>query len=312
MVSVIIPNFNHSQYLGSRIESVLDQEYSDFELIILDDASTDNSLDIINNYRNHPKVAHIEVNKRNSGSPFKQWQKGIKQARGEYIWIAESDDIADRNFLLKTVRVLDEYPKCGLVQVASMIIDEEGKEQGLYEYNDSRFKDGFIVEGMTECKNSLLHKNIIPNASAVLFRKRAISEGNDLIGEYKINGDWLFWASILLKWDLAFIPEALNYFRKHGQTARSSTYNNGIALLEEVKVKLFLAKMLSLNRSEEKNLAYNLCYKWLYAVFFQKRRVPIRTHKEIYRLVAHLYPALYLAIGKTALAFGFQKIRNEI
>src|SRR5690348_1753899 len=101
-VSVIIPNYNHAQYLNQRIDSVLKQTYSDFEVIILDDYSIDNSRDIIEQYRTNKKVSAIIYNEINSGNPFQQWDKGIQLAQGEYIWFAESDDWCELN-LLETV-----------------------------------------------------------------------------------------------------------------------------------------------------------------------------------------------------------------
>ena len=98
-VSVIIPNYCHARFLNQRIDSVLNQTYSDYEVIILDDCSTDNSREIIESYRNHPKISHIVYNEKNSGSTFIQWEKGFELARGEYIWIAESDYVARSTFL---------------------------------------------------------------------------------------------------------------------------------------------------------------------------------------------------------------------
>ncbi len=91
-VSVILPNYNHSKYLKQRIDSILNQTFQDFELILLDDNSPDDSVDIIESYRDHKRVSHIHLNKENSGSTFKQWERGFSLAKGEYIWIAESDD----------------------------------------------------------------------------------------------------------------------------------------------------------------------------------------------------------------------------
>jgi glycosyltransferase involved in cell wall biosynthesis len=91
---IIIPNYNYSQFLEERIESVLNQTYQDFEIILLDDSFTDNSLEILSRYESHPKVSHFEINQQNSGSVFKQWVKGIKLAKGKYIWIAEIDDVS--------------------------------------------------------------------------------------------------------------------------------------------------------------------------------------------------------------------------
>lgn len=100
-VSVIIPNYNYARFLQQRIESVLAQTYTDYEIILLDDASTDDSVSILNHYKTNSRVAHLEINSVNTGSPFAQWQKGISLSRGKYIWIAESDDAADASFWRK-------------------------------------------------------------------------------------------------------------------------------------------------------------------------------------------------------------------
>lgn len=97
-VSIIIPNYNYARFLQQRIESVLAQTYTDYEIILLDDASTDDSVSILNHYKTNSRVAHLEINSVNTGSPFIQWQKGISLSRGKYIWIAESDDVADSSF----------------------------------------------------------------------------------------------------------------------------------------------------------------------------------------------------------------------
>ena len=99
MVSVIIPNYNHDKYLDVRIQSILNQTYQDFEIIILDDCSTDNSKAVIERYRDNDHVSHIVYNEKNSGTTFKQWEKGIELAKGDLLWIAESDDSCDCNFL---------------------------------------------------------------------------------------------------------------------------------------------------------------------------------------------------------------------
>src|ERR1700749_2948806 len=123
MVSVIIPNYNHAQYLKQRIESVLGQTYTDFELIILDDCSTDNSREIIEAYRDHDKVSHLVFNKTNSGSTFNQWQKGIELAKGKYIWIAESDDWCEPTLLVTLVTALEDNESCVLAYVQSYVVN---------------------------------------------------------------------------------------------------------------------------------------------------------------------------------------------
>jgi glycosyltransferase involved in cell wall biosynthesis len=112
-VSVIVPNYNHARYLRRRIDSILAQAYRDFELILLDDCSTDDSREILASYSGDPKV-RIEFNAKNSGSVFKQWNKGVQTARGRYICIAESDDYADAHFLARMVPILEEQPEVTL------------------------------------------------------------------------------------------------------------------------------------------------------------------------------------------------------
>jgi glycosyltransferase involved in cell wall biosynthesis len=121
-VSVIIPNYNHSKYLKQRIDSVLNQTFTDFELIILDDASTDCSREIIEDYTSlHPDILSY-YNKNNSGSPFAQWDYGVRIAKGDYIWIAESDDFASEFFLERTTALLDENNSLGFVYCESKVL----------------------------------------------------------------------------------------------------------------------------------------------------------------------------------------------
>jgi glycosyltransferase involved in cell wall biosynthesis len=93
------------RFLRRRIESVLCQTYQDFELILLDDCSSDESRSLLSEYAGDPRV-RIEFNEVNSGSPFKQWNKGVRLARGQYVWIAESDDYADKRLLERLVAQL--------------------------------------------------------------------------------------------------------------------------------------------------------------------------------------------------------------
>ena len=105
-VSIVVPNYNHAKYLRQRIESVLTQTYRDFEVILLDDCSTDESREILRSYASDAR-GRMEFNAQNSGSPFKQWNKGVGMARGKYVWMAESDDYADERLLERLVAILE-------------------------------------------------------------------------------------------------------------------------------------------------------------------------------------------------------------
>ena len=113
-VSVIVPNYNHAPFLKQRIDSILRQTYQDFELILLDDCSTDGSREIMESYRNNPHVSHIVYGESNSGSAFRQWDKGIALAKGEWIWVAESDDYCEPFFLERLMGEVARVPDCVL------------------------------------------------------------------------------------------------------------------------------------------------------------------------------------------------------
>ena len=162
-ISVIIPNYNHGAFLQQRIESVLNQTFQDFELIILDDCSTDNSKAIIETYRYHPKVSTIEYNLENTGSTFLQWKKGIELAKGEWIWIAESDDWCETTLLVELTTPAIKYSDCTLSYCQSIII----RNNEILTYNnENSFKE--LLDGRTFALENLIKENIIINLILLL------------------------------------------------------------------------------------------------------------------------------------------------
>jgi len=226
LVSVIIPNYNHYPFLEQRIESVLNQTFQDFELIILDDYSTDNSKDIIEHYHLHPKVSRIEYNNNNSGSPFKQWLKGIQIAKGEYIWIAESDDYSDSAFLETMLLKIAAYPQVALVYCDSHVVNAENKildfQNWGHDLDDKRWENDYINKGDDEISNYLLYKNTIVNASAVIFKKELFLHiDTRLFIDLMFTGDWMIWVNLLRNDSIAYLAKKLNYFRFHQESTRS-------------------------------------------------------------------------------------------
>ena len=128
-ISVVIPNYNYGRFLKERVRSILMQSVKIYEIIFLDDASNDDSQGIINEimYEIESCIRVKKVfNKENSGSVFKQWQKGFNQADGDYIWMAEADDSCDENLLKTLIKPLRDS-NAVLSYCDSMIIDGDGK-----------------------------------------------------------------------------------------------------------------------------------------------------------------------------------------
>lgn len=264
-LSIIIPNYNHAQFLEQRLDSVFNQTFQNFEVILLDDCSTDNSIEIINKYKQHPKVSHVVINNKNSGSTFLQWQKGISLAKGELIWIAESDDYCELNFLEK---LLNHTSECDIVYSQSYDVNEEG--QIIYDrinytsqFEPNIWVSNFKMTGESFVNTYLLHKNVIPNASAVIFSNKLLSPNifsNDLLG-MKTCGDWLFWIKIIYNAKIGFVDEYLNYFRNHENITRNHNLveDKKRRLAEESLIRNYLYKSLKI---KDNKTDFNFLEKW--------------------------------------------------
>lgn len=219
-VSIIVPCYNHEKYLEERIKSILNQTLSDFEIILLDDLSPDNSAEILKRYSNHPKVSHCIINKKNSGSTFFQWNKGIELAKGDLIWIAESDDVADPQFLEKLVSPFYKNKKLVLAYSQSYRMNENSIVTGSWKdatdhLNPTLFENDFEMCGLEYFEKFLNTGNTIPNASAVVFKKQTYLDVGGANPRLRFIGDWEIWAKIISQGDIFYTAECLNYFRYH-------------------------------------------------------------------------------------------------
>jgi len=215
-VSVILPNYNYAHYLPQRIESILNQTFTDFELIILDDCSTDNSKDIIEKYIKSDKRISVFYNEKNSGNPFVQWKKGIEYSKADLIWIAEADDYCNLTFLEKLLPIL-ENKNVGICYCKSKIVDENENEIDTTQsiLNNPKFENSFSETGKNFIDNYLINYNFIPNASGVIFRKDIYNSVGGVDVNIKNCADWLLWLKMLFFCDISYNSEPLNYFRRH-------------------------------------------------------------------------------------------------
>lgn len=235
-VSVIIPNYNHELYLDERIQSVLNQSYKDFEIIILDDVSKDNSRDVIEKYRSNPHVSHIVYNTENSGSTFKQWAKGFSLAKGELIWIAESDDSCSPNLLKKLVGEFEKDKQLVLAYSLSLFIDEYGNRRK----PANNVKRTVHLDGKDYIQRYMEFGNHIKNASSALFKKDIAVNLNQIYTHYKGSGDRMFWILIAEQGRVAIVDELLNYFRRYSSTTTSKMTLNGTNHKEEQETYHYL------------------------------------------------------------------------
>lgn len=206
-VSVIMPVFNVERYVSAAIKSVLAQEFSDFELIIVDDASPDASVDVIRGF-NDKRVRYLQ-HERNQGISAAR-NTGISSAQGEFIAFLDSDDVAFPARLAKQVAFLDAQPQMGLVGSWAELVDESGQHIGL---RDVPYSDD-LIRPLMLFRNTLTLSSLIVRRSALppgLFSKM-LSEDYDFIS--RIHGNCKF----------AVLPEVLVQYRINQQGAMSSKW----------------------------------------------------------------------------------------
>ena len=224
-VSVVIPNYNYQDFITERIDSILMQTYPIYELIILDDCSTDNSVKVIENKIKdikNIKVTFIK-NEKNSGCVFKQWKKAFELAEGDYIWIAEADDSAENNFVEEVIKGFDDknvvisYCESARIDENNMLIRE--KSDDLYDMcRTGEWNSNYTKDGKDEIIEHLSVTNTILNVSSVMWKKQDYSEILEKATEFKVAGDWYIYYNALRNGKIAWNSKPLNYYRKHSKS----------------------------------------------------------------------------------------------
>jgi glycosyltransferase involved in cell wall biosynthesis len=285
-VSVIVPSYNHARFLRRRMESVMGQTYQDFEVVLLDDCSTDRSQSILREYAADPRV-RIEFNEKNSGSTFKQWNKGVGLARGDYVWIAESDDYAEPQFLERLVARLDAEPRAVFCNCRSWRVSSDGE---IIEFLDSWFADldaekwtaDHIADGREECRKYLVRCNTIPNASSVVFRRDVYKQVGGADESLIYCGDWKLWASMALTGGaIAYVGQPLNYYRWHESSVRLQSQRLGLDAVEYLHVVRWILRRVTPTKDTREKACEKLFSIWYPAVL--TNRVPLRRRWAILR-----------------------------
>jgi glycosyltransferase involved in cell wall biosynthesis len=222
-ISVIVPNFNHKEFIRERLEAIYNQTYKNIEVILLDDGSTDSSVHILKEYAGrYSDITKCSFKATNSGGVFKQWMKGVELATGELIWIAESDDYCTANFLEELVKPFSNQAVmlafgrtdfvAGIPAVCSWTIEDY-----LADLDLSCFRRPFIKSAHWLVNNAWGIKNIIPNVSSALFRRPGhldLFEDREWAA-LKLCGDWIFYLTMVRGGLVAYNPNVTNFYRQH-------------------------------------------------------------------------------------------------
>jgi len=268
LVTVILPNYNHAPFLNERLESIVAQGVEDMEILLMDDCSKDESLRILEDFCRRDSRARLLANSTNSGSTFRQWKKGLAEARGEFVWIAESDDSAAPDLLRSLLSLHRQSPQTILCYAQSFMVDLSGRPHGpatswTNEIDTERWKMDYIAPGLEELRIALSVKNTIPNVSAVLFRNSPILR-EVVEDSMKLCADWLSYVRLCAHGEIGYCHRPLNRWRLASSNARTkppgeTEWEEGSRIYDEV------AKLLRWSEkelSEQRELFRKKCEAW--------------------------------------------------
>jgi glycosyltransferase involved in cell wall biosynthesis len=269
-VSVVVPNYNYARFLPQRIGTILAQTFQDFELILLDDCSTDESRSILEQYVSDPRV-RMDFNRVNSGGVFRQWNKGVRLASGTYIWIAESDDFADKRFLERLVPFLDREPDASFVYSRSWRVTEDNRVDGFGDWyldlvDPQQWKSDFCVDGRERFPGYFARCCVVPNASAALFRKAVYERVGGADESFQVSGDWKVWAAMAFAGKVGFVNEPLNYYRLHGSSVLHRSGHDASNVIESLRVVRWILDQRCFPQRELATVYQTLADGWVPAV----------------------------------------------
>jgi glycosyltransferase involved in cell wall biosynthesis len=242
-VSVLIPTYNYARFLPEAIESILGQDFQDFELLISDDCSTDNSAEVIARYAGKDSRIRFQIHSKNLGM-VQNWNYCLSQARGEYIkFIFGDDKLLSPTAFKKLVKLMESDSAISLVASASRVIDTRSRTIETRNYFQPGVWDGKkVIVRCLECP-----ANLVGEPTLVMFRNRQAARGYDV--RYRQLVDLEMWFHLLENGKFGYLAEPLCAFRKHStqQTnvnrKNSLTEVEGLMLLENYFSKPCLREM---------------------------------------------------------------------
>jgi glycosyltransferase involved in cell wall biosynthesis len=294
-VSVVVPNYNYARYLEERFDSILRQTFDDREIIFIDDASQDESLALVRD-RFADRVSRIETSSTNSGNPFTQWNRGVRLARGEFVWIAEADDTCEPEFLGNLVAALERSPRVGLAYCCTTPIDQAGNviDAGYYhryvgELDTTRWHSDYVANGREEVCHYLSRKNTITNVSGVLFRREAYVGMGYAPEHMRMCGDWLAYCRLLHDWDIAFAAQPMNCHRQHPARHTQNAVLNLTYFREFLQVQQYLAEAFDLGSVDRGAAFRRFMGEWDRLTVSSYGRIGIRNTLALARMSAARY-----------------------
>jgi glycosyltransferase involved in cell wall biosynthesis len=262
-VSIVVASYNHARFLAKRLDGLQAQTYDDIEILVIDDRSTDNSLDVLRPFASQPGVSVMSRPK--NGGWVVTFNQGLEASTGEFLLFANCDDDCDPRLLARLVSAMHAHPTAGIAFCRSLLIDAEGKALGTdFDLRQASFRARCATDTLitgAEMSRFLLHSCTIPNTGAALIRRECFDIVGQFTEDYKVIGDWDFFFRVAARYDVAYVAEPLNWFRQHVGTIRN-TSKAGLICGEYLRLLLAQLHQVDLSWTERAMFRFRSMALW--------------------------------------------------
>lgn len=228
MISIIIPTFNSKQYISQAIQSILNQSYKDYEIIVVDDGSTDNTYEELRKYKEYIEYYYKENVGVASARNF-----GILKSKGDYICFLDADDLYKENKLERQLRFLIDNPNIDIVYNDIEVVDER------LNYINTLRSEG-VYNKREDFLSMMLVRQIIPGPASIMVRRKCIEDGILYNDAYSNAEDYDFTLRLAERFTYGYIPESLYVYRRHTQNLTNNhkiQSNNEIEIIKKLGIE---------------------------------------------------------------------------
>ncbi len=301
-ISVVIPNFNQGYFLESRIKHFLKQTYKPYEIIIIDDCSTDNSNEIIKKIKLRYKKIKVLTNKKNLGVE-KSFNKGIKHAKGDYLYPCSVDDLNNNKFFFSTVELLEKYKNVNICMTIPGFYYHNLKKKISKSWEVPFKKKKFY--NSDEILKYQTKKNFTIWGHSCLYKSKFLK--NNLFNKnFKWHHDWFLLNKEALSNGIAFVPKTFCYFRV-GLNSYSSKINN------KQRDKVIKKIMIHIIRKEKKNIRNKFVKSMVFQLILNNPFYFIRSKKtRVFITKSMIYRIFFNRLKKIMFGILSKKLRINI
>lgn len=279
-VSIIITSYNYEKYIGTAIESIINQTYKDWELIIVDDGSKDNSVNIIEEYCKKYNNINLYIQPENKGL-IESIKLALEKANGEYVIFLESDDYLSNNYISEKLNIFSQYPNVGFIANLVQTVDNlPSKKTSIFL---KKIEQYWRKHPTSHNVSDIMHLfNCVPTFSCVMLKKYLLYECN-FCSPLPAFLDWWLWAQIAVKTDFYCIPQKLTYWRIHSNSYMNKSQKENLKYITQI---VDFYKNLDNILPKIKSLRNKIYYFYLFIGRFFKYYIKVRVFNICKRIKA--------------------------